>query len=122
MKVYEFKIHGYIPRTPNARAKKHWGRTLDERNFWEAMVGMNAYLQLIPPATTKRWVEYEIHKPGLIKLRDKDNLHASIKHLQDALVNMKLLVDDSPKWLDYRGVKEVNGMKGYATVVRLGWT
>ncbi len=119
--MWTFTVYGYLPRTPNSRARQHWSRTTDERNFWEAMVGMNAYLLSIPPATTKRWVEYEIHKPGKIKLRDEDNLNASIKHLQDALVNMKLLVDDSPEWLDYRGVKEYNGKKGYATIVRIGY-
>ena len=119
---YEFTIHGYIPRAPNARARMHWSRRMDERNFWEACCALAAYTDDIPKATDNdlvRKVSYTIHKPGKVRLRDEDNLVASVKHLQDALVNIGLLVDDDKRWLEWGGVTERNGMKRYATVVTL---
>lgn len=118
MSKWDIVVHGYIPRSPNASPRQHWGRRFDERNFWESVVGSAAHLQEIPKATGRRSVTYEICKPGKIKLRDKDNLHASIKHLQDALVNMKLLVDDSPEWIECE-VHETNGNKQYSTRITL---
>lgn len=120
MAEYEITVYGYLPRSPNARGRKHWGRTMDERCFWEAVFGRHAWDTMMTRATGKRWVEYEFWKPGAIKLRDEDNLVASIKHCQDALVNLGLLIDDSPEYLTLRGVHESNGHKGYATHVRLG--
>jgi hypothetical protein len=71
-------------------------------------------------ATGKRWVEWEFWKPGKIKIRDEDNLVASIKVAQDALVNLGLLIDDDPEHMELRGVYESNGHDQYVTHVRIG--
>jgi hypothetical protein len=118
--VHSIKVYGYLPRSPNARVRQHFGRKLDERNFWEAVIGSAAYRQEIPKATQKMWCSVDLYKPGLVKLRDKDNLYASVKHLLDAMTLLKLIVDDAPEWLDLRYVKDHNGNKGYATEISLG--
>jgi hypothetical protein len=118
--MWTITVYGYIPRSPNSRVRKHWGRTLDERSFWEAVLGSAAYVQDIPKADgDSRRIEYEIHKPGQVRLRDHDNLVASVKHAQDAMVNVGLLHDDSPAHLDFGGVSEYNGHKGYKTIIRI---
>ena len=120
--MYEITVKGYIPRSPNATGRKHWGRTMDERIFWEAAIARSHWMscESIDTATGKRWIEIEIQKPGKIKLRDEDNLKASVKHVLDAMVNLGLLVDDSPEWLETRGIRESNGHKSYATIIRFG--
>jgi hypothetical protein len=118
--MYEVSINGYIPRSPNAQQRKHWGRKMDERNFWEAVIARHLWGIQDPTATGRRWVEIELWKPGKIKLRDEDNLVASVKHVLDALVNLHLLVDDNPEDMELRGIYESNGHPRYATHIRFG--
>ena len=120
MSEYMAEIKGYLPRSPNAQPRKHWGRKMDERMFWEAAIARSLWGEYDPLAEGKRWLEVELRKPGAIKLRDTDNLYASIKHLQDALVNLQLLVDDTPEYCNLRGVTETNGHKHYSTIIRFG--
>lgn len=54
-----------------------------------------------PPAP--RWVGITLH---LAKLRDKDNLVASVKPVIDALKGV-LVVDDSEEWLALYGVRQM---------------
>jgi hypothetical protein len=116
----EITVYGYLPRSPNASGRQHWGRKLHERCFWESVFGRHAWDTGMTRATGKRWVEWEFWKPGKVGLRDEDNLIASIKVAQDALVNLGLLVDDSPEWMELRGVTESNGHQQYVTHVRIG--
>lgn len=119
---YSFTVHGYIPRSPNASARKHWGRKMDERNFWEAVIALSLWSTVDGTffSRVKKSVDIKICKPGIVKLRDKDNLWASVKHVVDAMVNLELLVDDEPKWCDLN-VTEENGHKGYACEITIGW-
>ena len=119
---HEIQVIGYIPRSPNAGARKHWGRKMEERIFWEAAFARSCWVTEVTKATGPRWMEIELWKPGKIKLRDEDNKYASIKHCLDAMVNLGLIVDDNKEQLDLRGVYESNGHKYYATIVRFGDT
>lgn len=119
--MIEIYIQGYVPRSPNAQTKSHWGRKMDERMWWEGAIARSLRMQgLDPRPRVKMWIEIDIEKPGKIKLRDEDNLNASIKHVLDAMVNLDLLVDDSPEWLETRRLHESNGHRCYGTRIRIG--
>lgn len=118
--LYEFTIEGYIPRSPNAGARKHWGRKMEERMFWEGAISRQGIMHgLYPVDRGKPFVSYEIHKPGKVKLRDEDNLVASIKHCQDALTNLGYIEDDSNEHIVFGGVAEYNGKDKYRTIIRI---
>lgn len=112
-------VDKYLPRSPNASARKHWGHKVEERKFWEMALGHQAWLAGVAPASGKRSVRYELERKGGVKLRDKDNLNASVKHCQDALVNLGLLIDDDDQWLEWLGVGETNGLKQTRTLIIL---
>ena len=118
------EVNGYIPRSPNAGARKHWGRKMEERLFWEGCIAR--YVVMHNKAWMKKKgkpkVSYEIQKPGAVRLRDEDNLAASVKHCQDALVNLGLIEDDDPEHIEWGGVTESNGHKAYKTIITIEYT
>lgn len=115
---YNIYIKGYIPKSPNSTGRKHWGRTMDERLFWEAAIGTLAYQNDIPKAESKRDIIIHIMKPGKIKLRDEDNKNASVKHCLDAMTRIKLILDDDQESINLE-VEETNGHKTYGTSITI---
>lgn len=67
----------------------------------------------IPPAETKRHVHIAIYR-NKGRMPDADAFYKSV---HDALVSIKLLVDDSPKWLDHQATDIRTGDK--ATIITL---
>lgn len=72
-----------------------------------------AYAKHIPPAETKRNVHIAIYRERG-RLPDGD---AFYKAVFDALVNLKLLIDDSVKWLSYQPTDILTGKK--STIITL---
>jgi hypothetical protein len=118
------EVNGYIPRSPNAGARKHWGRKMEERLFWEGCIAREIVIgrHEVWHTDNKPKVSYEIQKPGAVRLRDEDNLAASVKHCQDALVNLGLIKDDDPEHIKWGGVTESNGHKAYKTIITIEYT
>ena len=125
MSNYILAIPDYIPRSPNASARKHYGRTMDESRFWNAVIGQKAYENQVPRAGIitgfHAFVTITIQKPGKVRLRDKDNLYASVKHLLDALTRLRIIEDDNPRHCTLHVVEE-NGHKKYATIISIEYT
>jgi hypothetical protein len=118
-------------------------RSPNLRSSWRAAHGdREAWLKLIDQAeagvrSDMTWKEvqeiYGSHLPVITRMRmdilrlapnqrymmDHDNLHASVKRLQDALKNKGYLVDDNPRWLDSHIVQGISDDKKYWTIVTL---
>lgn len=47
------------------------------------------------------------------RLQDSDNFIASLKPLLDVMVDMEILVDDSPKWIKLIAEQEIDSGKAY---------
>ena len=69
---------------------------MKERLGWVLRSALNRQ-EAIPPATAKR--KLTIIRVGKRSL-DKDNLYAGCKMLIDCITQARLLVDDSPTWVD----------------------
>lgn len=95
------RLPGYLPATPNTLRGKHWAivRRERQRAAWHLAAallcaGMPTKSQ---PVTGSRWQLHLVRQgPGTL---DRDNLSASYKQLQDAIVSAGLIHDDSPRVL-----------------------
>jgi hypothetical protein len=112
-----------LPRTlrsPNATLWKHWRVKHQERRTWtllllSALVEGNVGIHLVerflqgrrlttaPPrhVDVVRWVRHRSHF-----IRDVDNLTFCCKPLYDALVEVGLLRDDAPAWVERGAVDQ----------------
>src|ERR1700735_3273135 len=94
MAVYWINIPDWCPVRINQWRGRHWSVRAKLVRQQVAMIGTYALLQGVPLAKGKRKVRLCVWKPG--QSVDSD---AYTKDILDALVQCRLLVDDSDKWL-----------------------
>lgn len=90
MYLLEFTIPG-LPKTTNSGGRAHWAVKTKEARIWKAHVWT---------AITGKMLAYPLERAQLTLIRhsasepDYDGLVSSFKHVIDALVEVKVLVND----------------------------
>lgn len=102
----------------NTREGKHWGtKTREKSEWWWLIRGCPNFLS-IPRATRKRRLTIERHARTVPQ--DPANVHGGCKGIVDDLVQLGLLVDDSPAWIEHgtpRHVPLAKGEKPYTVLI-----
>ncbi len=86
----------FVPTSLN-RLQGHWGKRHRIKNQDKQLIQAESLRQGIPTAEGKRKVSLRIVLPKGTRRLDSDNVW---KSLLDALVDVKLLKDDSPSWCE----------------------
>lgn len=91
-------LEGWLPMNTNKRDRAHWGTRTKELGRVVGELGWQQLQQRIPAATGPRRVLVTIVKSKRShRADDRDNLHARAKSILDALVFLRMLVDDNPE-------------------------
>lgn len=100
-----------IPRVTPSNGqllRMHWRtqRALNKTWAWEVFI---AYMQKEPSEQGQAISKKEVTIISCRKkLLDKDNFMGGMKPLLDALTSNKLIVDDSPEWVDWEAFQELD--------------
>lgn len=114
--VWTVSIPLFLPCTLNRLMRLHWAKRHRQLCYEADMVYMYGVLLTgVPAATGKRRVTLRLVLAPKDQVRDSDS---SEKGIRDHLTKAKLLVDDSPEWLEMAPLEQVRG-KSRATVIRL---
>lgn len=81
----------------NGKGRAGWKYRRIRDEFFELV---RARKRNIPDATTRRRVFFTRYYSGKQRPYDRDNLVAGMKPLRDCLTELKLIVDDSERWLE----------------------
>lgn len=109
-----------LPMSFNEWGHAHWAKRQRERKQLETAIHYLGIEQHVPLATGKRYVQVTIHKTSRSRvLDDEPNLDARAKGLLDAMVNVGMLLGDSPEWLVWGGVVEGPKRSQKETVVEI---
>jgi hypothetical protein len=95
---YALRIDAPTP-SQNVRDAQHWALRRRVKTEWSWRIRAASTFLSIPKATGKRRLTIERHFKG--KPQDEANIHGGSKGIVDALVEWKLLVDDSPDWIEH---------------------
>lgn len=95
--IHTITIPNWRPCSDN-ELRGHWAVASRRKHGDMAMIGTYAHRYKVPPAHGKRLVEIEINVSGRGRAIDPSNI---FKSTFDALKNLKLIIDDSDKWLDF---------------------
>lgn len=89
----------FITPSNNELLRMHWAvrLILKKRYGWELVVAGANELKYKVKDKEKRIVRFMSFRPGML---DIGNLAGGFKPLEDALVDLKLIFDDSPKYAD----------------------
>ena len=98
-----------LPMSMNERERAHWRVRLKEKNLIERDLAWLVQSQKVPKAKKIRSVGILLFKGARGKLDDPANRDSRSKSILDGLVHLGILIDDSEKWLDYRGVSQIVG-------------
>jgi len=105
--------HLVIPvPTPSQNTRErqhHMARHTCKGLWWWAIRAAPGFL-LIPRATCKRRLTIERHAKGIPQ--DEANVHGGCKGIVDDLVQLRLLVDDSPAYIEHGIPRHVPLAKG----------
>lgn len=115
--VWALKIEGASP-SQNIRDKQHWGTKTREKSRWWWLIRACPNFLSIPRATGKRRLTIERHARTVPQ--DHANVHGGCKGIVDDLVQLGLLVDDSPAWIEHgtpRHVRLAKGEKPYTVLI-----
>lgn len=110
---WQVHIPGYRPTTVNELLRSVRGR-IALKKAERAVVGISVKERLIPPATGKRRVSLEIAIPKGQRRWDADGLW---KSLLDALKHAKMIVNDSPDWVEQGSVTYLRGCPLATTII-----
>lgn len=102
----ELHIPRFHPARLNQLMGKHWGPGHKLKKRDRQMIWAHALEQKIPQATGKRRVTLTIILKPYARAADVDS---HWKSTLDGLKHAKLLVDDSPKWVELAPVRYVRG-------------
>ena len=110
-----------LPASMNARERSSfWVRKKELEQITHA-ISVLAFEQKIPPALGRRVVKVTIHKSMRSRVTDDPaNRDSRAKSILDAMVKTGLLIDDSDKWLEWRGVHEGERREAKQTIIELG--
>lgn len=104
--TYSFEIHD-LPKLPNATMYKHWRTKHQESKKWQKLVvEACTYAKITHLKLASAVLTFERHSS---REPDFDNLVASFKHCQDALIIAGVIVDDKSAVIgqpSYRWFKE----------------
>lgn len=89
------------PLSLNRLLNMHWARRQQHKRVLTEYALAGALAMGIPPASGKRRVYIQFVFPDH-RVRDKDNF---LKHIMDALRDSRMIVDDSPEYVDVVGVE-----------------
>lgn len=92
----KFTIPEALPSL-NKTLRQHWASRANDNKRWGRMISMARVVESLQPANGKRRVTIERHGKRML---DADNMAGGCKGFIDELCAFKLLVDDSPKWLE----------------------
>lgn len=104
--MWTLRIEAASP-SQNAFAFSHWRKAKASKDAWKMLIRCAKGFLEIPKAEGKRTLTIERHSPREL---DEPNLIGGAKGIIDNLVQLGLLVDDKPKFLDLR-VKQVKVKK-----------
>lgn len=94
----------------NTREKQHWTlRKYGKAMWWKAIRAAPGFL-LVPRATGKRRLTVERHARGVPQ--DPSNTIGGAKGIIDDLVQLGLLVDDTPEFIEHGTPRHVPLAKG----------
>jgi Holliday junction resolvase RusA-like endonuclease len=105
-------IPDYRPPSLNQYIGKHWSIGHKMKKQCKELV--LAYSRHIPAATGRRSVQMHVVLGKGMRQHDADNTQ---KLILDALVHAGMLVDDSPKWVEFLGVTYERGV--HQTIISL---
>ena len=112
MSIQKITIPMWRPPSLNQYIGKHWSIGYNLKNECKQLV--LAYSRHIPQATTKRSVQMHVVLGKGMREHDADNTQ---KLILDGLVHAGMLVDDSPKWVEFLGVTYERGV--HQTIITL---
>jgi hypothetical protein len=94
----------------NTREGQHWAKRHREKCAWWWSIRAARGFLAIPRATGRRRLTIERH--ARTRPQDEANVHGGCKGLVDDLVELGLLVDDSPAWIEHGTPRHVPLVKG----------
>lgn len=98
-----------IPRITdslNVQLRQHWAIKRRLRDTWEWEIKFIRLREKWPEASTKKKVVITSYRK---RRMDYDNLVGSLKICVDCLTRNKLIVDDSPEWVEVEYRQEIDG-------------
>lgn len=102
--MFTIYIPQWHPQTVNKLLEAHFGKRMRLKKMDAQMIGV--YSRHVAKAHKKRKVEIIVSVSGPGRRPDEDAFYKSV---HDALVQNKLLVDDSRDWCETIPTKVVNG-------------
>lgn len=109
-----------LPMSMNQWGNAHWAVRKREADQITSAIGWLVKEQNIPPALGRRHVTVTIHKSLRSRVTDDpSNRDGRSKAVLDALKKTGCIIDDSDKWLDWRGVVEGEKRKQVETVITI---
>lgn len=109
-----------LPDSMNVRERSSFWKRKRELGEIRDVLRALAELKQVPPARGRRRVTITIHKSIRSRVKDDPaNRDSRAKSVLDAMVKEQLLVDDSDRWLDWRGVHEGEKRAEKQTVVQI---
>lgn len=93
----------------NTRERKHWVKNHQEKSGWWFATGSERNRLDIPKATGKRRLTIECHGP---RIMDEANILGGTKGIVDNLVELGLLVQDTPSCLEHGTPIQIKTKKG----------
>lgn len=100
------EIPDFIPAALNQYVGRHWAVMAKMKKHDRLIIGV--YCRKFEAATTKRRLDSHYVLSKGMKARDPDSYY---KSQNDALVKARMLVDDSPKWVELGNVTYSRGPK-----------
>jgi hypothetical protein len=107
--TWALRINRATP-SQNTRDGQHFMTRHKDKGVWWWSIRAAAGFLEIPRATSKRRLTIERH--ARTRAQDEANVHGGCKGLVDDLVQLGLLVDDSPAWLEHGTPRHLPLAKG----------
>ena len=108
-----------VPTTSqNTRDRQHHMARHRSKGLWWWHIRAAPGFLLVPRATGRRRLTIERH--ARTQPQDEANVHGGCKGLVDDLVQLRLLIDDTPKWLEHgtpRHIPLAKGERAYTVLI-----
>lgn len=113
---WEINLPNLVPMSMNKQLNSHFWVRANEKKIIDNIIEKK--FAHIPKATGKRAVQIcVVKKTGA--LDDEPNLDSRSKHIIDSLVTNELLLDDSPKYLEWHHVFQQKAKMSNGVGIRL---
>lgn len=115
-RTFRIEVQGKLP-SGNPYARTHWGKQTKLKKVWLLATGA-----AVAEAGLKEWrpkgkvrIAFEVHRNR--KLDEANAIMTIDKLIIDRLVGAGILVDDSPKYVEWGEYTPVGCKKGYEKVI-----